>query len=117
MITFRVEDLGSDGHRFSVRDEHGRLHVARTAGPTPVLDAGLLGQEAAPGMRVLVDSSSNTPLQVQFEAVNCSQGQALDLLHPLLEPVPSRLRGQLLVGGAGASARRSLPSRPGSATD
>ncbi len=85
MITYRVEDLGNDGHRFSVRDQHGHLHVARATGATPELGDGLFGQEAALGARVLVHEGRNTPMQVRFEALDCSQGQALDLLHPTAE--------------------------------
>ena len=86
MITYKVEDLGRDGHRFSVRDQHGRLHVARSVGALPGLDEGLFGQEAAPGMRVLVNESTNVPMQVDFEETDCAQGVPLALLHPLPGP-------------------------------
>lgn len=95
MITYKVEDLGRDGHRFSVRDQHGRLHVARSVGAMPGLDEGLLGQEAAPGMRVLVNEVTNVPMQVDFEVVDCAQGVALDLLHPLPDPAADRSAGGL----------------------
>ena len=95
MITYKVEDLGRDGHHFSVRDQHGRLHVARSIGALPGLDEGLFGQEAAPGMRVLVNESTNVPMQVDFEVVDCSQGVALDLLHPLPDPAADRSAGGL----------------------
>lgn len=95
MITFAVEDLGRDGHHFSVRDQHGRLHVARAIGVLPGLDAGLFGQEAATGMRVLVNEITNVPMQVDFEVIDCSQGVALDLLHPLPDPAVERSAGGL----------------------
>jgi hypothetical protein len=115
MITYRVEDLGNDGHRFSVRDQHGHLHVARAVGATPGLGDGLLGQEAALGVRVLVHEGSNAPMQVSFEALVCSQGQALDLLHPTAEangaPASRSPTDPWLCVRAGAPGRHGDPFR------
>ncbi len=86
MIQYTVEDLGNDSCRFSVRDQHGRLHVVRAANGLPVLGDTLLGQEAAPGVRLLVHQGTSIPMQVCFEAVGCNQGRALDLLHPMPAP-------------------------------
>ena len=113
MITYTVEDLASDGHRFSLRDEHGQLHVASARGQAPALDAGLLGQEAALGARVLVDGVSHTPLQACFEAIGCTQGQALDLLHPTDEPAQESACPRPFGAGAAGTGRRSDPSRAG----
>lgn len=82
MINFRVEDLGQDGQRLSLRDERGQLHVARLSGPAPEVGDAFFGQEPLRGARVLVQQTSNKPLTVHFEALGCTQSQALDLLHP-----------------------------------
>ena len=89
MITFTVEDVGHDGHRASVRDQHGQLHVVRVIGCLPEVGDGLFGQEAVMGARVLVNQASHKPLQVRFEALGCNQGQALELLHPLARVQPA----------------------------
>jgi hypothetical protein len=83
MITFTIEDVGHDGHRASVRDQHGQLHIVRITGSQPEVGDSLFGQEALMGARVLVNQASHKPLQVRFEALGCTQGQALELLHPL----------------------------------
>ena len=83
MITFTVEDVGHDGQHASVRDQHGRLHVVRVTGSLPQVGDILFGQEAVPGPRVLVNQASHKPLQVHFVVLGSTQGQALELLHPL----------------------------------
>lgn len=107
MITFTVEDLGPDGQRLSLRDQHGQLHVARvlsrgrdartdragdgmTDPAVPEVHDGLFGQEAVLGERVLVNQATHKPVPVRFEALGCTQGQALELLHPLAQPAPRR---------------------------
>ena len=88
MITFTVEDVGHDGQHASVRDQHGRLHVVRVTGSLPQVGDILFGQEAVPGPRVLVNQASHKPLQVHFVVLGSTQGQALELLHPLARVLP-----------------------------
>lgn len=109
MIDFRVEDIGQDGCRVSLRDVHGHLHVARLTGPAPEVGDTLFGQEALAGARVLVHKVTNKPVAVHFEALGCTQSQALDLLHPLPEapahPLPvavaAALRAAAVQAGPG----------------
>ena len=89
MITFTVEDVGHDGRRASVRDQHGQLHVVRLLNGAAEVGDGLFGQEAVMGARVLVNQASHKPLQLRFEALGCTQGQALELLHPLARRLPA----------------------------
>lgn len=115
MINFRVEDLGQDRQRVSLRDEHGQLHVARLNGapgsPAPDVGDALFGQEPQLGARVLVQQLSNKPLSVHFEALGCTQSQALDLLHPL-PAVPVHP-----TSGAAPGLRRGEPERAGPSLD
>ncbi len=82
MIKYSVVDLSRDGSIFSLRDQRGHLHVARVEGQMLDRDAELLGREAKLGTHVLMASDTHMPMHVNFEAVGCTQMQALALLHP-----------------------------------
>lgn len=105
MINFTVVDLGHDGASFSVQDQHGQLHVARTSGLPPTVDGILIGRIPSLGVHLLVDSITSTPISVDFKAVACTQLQALALLHPLSESAPSPQPSE---GPAGRSRRWGL---------
>lgn len=82
MITYTVVDVSRDGRSFSLQDPGGTLHVARANGLAPACDEVLLGREAKLGTHLLVATDTRQPMHVTFEAVACTQAQALALLHP-----------------------------------
>jgi hypothetical protein len=82
VITYTVVDLSRDGSRFLLQDPGGMLHVARADGLALLRDDVLLGREAKLGTHLLVTADTHKPLPVSFEAVACTQAQALALLHP-----------------------------------
>lgn len=84
MIKYSVVDLSRDGSIFSLRDQSGHLHVARVQGQMLDREAELLGREAKLGTHVLMAADTHVPMHVKFEAVACTQMQALALLHPTL---------------------------------
>lgn len=81
MIQFSVADISRDGSIVLLQDEHKALHVARVHGPAPDLQRRLTGREAKLGSHILM--ADHAPMRVEFLAVNCSQLDALSLLHPL----------------------------------
>ena len=82
MIKYSVVDLSRDGYIFCLRDQLGHLHVARGQGQRLDREAELLGREAKLGNHVLMAADTHVPMHVNFEAVGCTQLQALALLHP-----------------------------------
>lgn len=87
MIRYRIIDLSRDGSRMSLRDADGMLHVARLWMPL-LRDDILRGRRAKLGAHLLLMDGTNAPTHIRFEALACTQAQALDLLHPLApEPI------------------------------
>lgn len=82
MLDYQVVDLSGDGHMVLLVDASGQLHVARIRGATPVREERLVGRQAKLGAHLLLAGARRTPICVEFEAVACTQGQALDLVHP-----------------------------------
>jgi hypothetical protein len=69
-----------------------RAHAVRPAGLRP---AGLHGRRGGRPVAAAVNEITNVPMQVDFEVIDCSQGVALDLLHPLPDPAVERSAGGL----------------------
>lgn len=81
MIRYRIVDFSRDGSLMSVRDAEGLLHVARLW--TPLLRGDTLrGRRAKLGAHLLLTEGTNMPTHIHFEALACTQAQALELLHP-----------------------------------
>lgn len=82
VIQFSVVDLSRDGHTFLLLDQSGLLHVARADSATLERDEVLLGRDAKLGNHVLMTAQTHSAMNVDFQAVGCTQLQALVLLHP-----------------------------------
>lgn len=95
VIKFSVVDLSRDGHTFLLLDQTGLLHVARhvarTDGTALEREEVLLGRDAKLGNHVLMTAHTHSPMSVDFQAVGCTQMQALALLHPTGNHSPSPL--------------------------
>lgn len=88
MIEYQVIDISGDGTLMSLQDDGGRLHVARIGdGTAPLREDCLLGRQAKLGPHLLLVGERRTPIRVHFEAVACTQDQALALMHPTANAV------------------------------
>lgn len=91
MDVFEVMDIGRDGDLVSLQDGGGQLHVARLLGVAPLRQDLLHGRQAKLGAHLLLAEGRGVPLQVRFEAVACSQDEALERMHPApLEADPAQ---------------------------
>lgn len=83
MRRYEVGDVSADGQRVLLVDASGQPHVARWRGAAPARGDRLLGRQAKLGAHVLLAGAGGTPMRVDFEALNCTQDQALALMHPM----------------------------------
>lgn len=104
MVDYQVIDLSGDGRRVLLLEASGPWHVARIRGLAPGLGDHLVGRQAKLGAHLLLGGVRRTPICVDFEAVACTQDQALLLMHPTALP-PDQSRDPAAVRGAPAQGK------------
>ena len=73
-------------HALCLADDAGGYHVARATAAVPRAGARLLGNTPALGFGLLLANPIDEVYRVIFEAVHCTEAEALDSMHGSLTP-------------------------------
>lgn len=75
-----------EAHALCLADDAGGYHVARATAAVPRAGARLLGNPPALGFGLLLAEPIDEVYRVIFEAVHCTEAEALDSVHGSLSP-------------------------------
>lgn len=87
MCFYWVYNFNDVARTAALRDDAGAFHLVRLESQMLRIGEHLEGQDPAPGLRLLVDSSGRE-FRALFERVDCGRREAMQHLRPRLQGVP-----------------------------